>query len=88
VKFYRSVSACIIALAFFGTQIAARQVFAKEKDVPAKIVDSGSFGVFNGAHRVATETFSIKQDARAALYRRSSRPNRASRRRFNLQNLT
>jgi hypothetical protein len=67
VKFYRSVSACIFALAFFGTQIAARQVFAKEKDVPAKIVDSGSFGVFNGAHRVATETFSIKQDAEGSV---------------------
>jgi hypothetical protein len=63
VKFYRSASTCIIAFALFGTQIATRQVFAKEKDTPAKVVDSGSFGVFNGSHRVATETFSIKQDA-------------------------
>ena len=52
----------MIALALIGTQLASRQVFAKEKDAAAKIVDSGSFGVFNGAHRVATETFSIKQD--------------------------
>lgn len=62
-KLYQSASACMIALALFGTQIASRQVFAKEKDAPVKVVDSGSFGVFDGAHRVATETFSIKQDA-------------------------
>lgn len=62
-KFYSSASSCIFALALFGTQVAPTQLFAKEKEAPAKIVDSGSFGVFNGAHRVATETFSIKQDA-------------------------
>lgn len=62
-KLYPSASSCMIALALFGTQVATRQVFAKEKDAPPKLVDSGSFGVFNGAHRVATETFSIKQDA-------------------------
>lgn len=62
-KFYPSASSCIMALALFGTQVATRQVFAKEKDASPKLVDSGSFGVFNGAHRVATETFSIKQDA-------------------------
>ena len=61
-KFYRSASSCIIALVLFGIQMAPRQGFAKENDTPAKLVDSGSFGVFNGAHRVATETFSIKQD--------------------------
>jgi len=63
VKFYRSTSFCMITLALFGTQVATNPLFAKEKDTPANIVDSGSFGVFNGAHRVATETFSIKQDA-------------------------
>ena len=62
-KFCPSASFCVIALALVGTQVGAKQVFAKEKDAPANIVDSGSFGVFNGAHRVATETFSIKQDA-------------------------
>ena len=62
-KLSPSASSCIIALALFGAQVAPTQLFAKEKDAPAKIVDSGSFGVFNGAHRVATETFSIKQDA-------------------------
>lgn len=61
-KFHQSALFCMIAFALFGTQIAARQAFAKEKGVAPKLVDSGSFGVFNGAHRVATEIFSIKQD--------------------------
>lgn len=65
-KFSASASSCMIALALFGTQVAAKQVFAKE-NAPSKIVDSGSFGVFNGAHRVATETFSIKQDAEGSV---------------------
>ena len=32
----------------------------KDKPAPATDVDSGSFGVYSGGHRVATETFSIK----------------------------
>jgi hypothetical protein len=67
VKFCPSASSCMIALALFATQGATNQLFAKEKDAPPKIVDSGSFGVFNGAHRVATETFSIKQDADGSI---------------------
>jgi hypothetical protein len=63
VKFYPSASSCIIAVALLGSQVATRQVLAKENAAPPKLVDSGSFGVFNGAHRVATETFSIKQDS-------------------------
>jgi hypothetical protein len=62
VKFYPSASSCIIALALLGSQVTTRQAFAKENDAPPKLVDSGSFGVFNGPHRVATETFSIKQN--------------------------
>lgn len=34
----------------------------KAKGDAGKTVDSGSFGVFTGGQRVATETFSIKQD--------------------------
>lgn len=60
-KYYPLAPSCIIALALFGAQVTP--TLAKEKDAPAKVVDSGSFGVFSGAHRVATETFSIKQDA-------------------------
>src|SRR5258708_2334543 len=37
------------------------------KDSSDKIVDSGSFGVFNSSHRVATETFSIKQGAEGSV---------------------
>ncbi|MGH9515472.1 MAG: hypothetical protein ACRD3P_07315 [Terriglobales bacterium] len=67
-KFYPSASSCIIALALLGPQLTTTQpVFAKEKDPSAKLVDSGSFGVFNGAHRVATETFSIKQDGDGSI---------------------
>ena len=66
-KFYPSASFCMIALALFGSQVATSRAFAKEKDAPPKVVDAGSFGVFNGAHRVATETFSIKQDAEGSV---------------------
>jgi hypothetical protein len=69
VKLSRSALRFMIALSLFGAQWEANQVFAKEKekDAPPKIVDSGSFGVFNGAHRMATETFSIKQDAQGSV---------------------
>jgi len=51
-------------VALLATEFAMLSVHATEKSSsPAQIVDSGSFGVFNGAHRVATETFSIKQNA-------------------------
>jgi hypothetical protein len=67
VKLSRSAWWFMIALALFGAQWEAKQVFANEKDAAPKIVDSGSFGVFNGAHRIATETFSIKQDAHGSV---------------------
>lgn len=35
----------------------------KTKDNAAQMVDSGSFGVFLNGHRIATETFSIQQNA-------------------------
>lgn len=66
-RFFQSVCSFLILLALLGAQVAPTQLSAKEKDTPAKIVDSGSFGVFNGAHRVATETFSIKQDAEGSV---------------------
>jgi len=42
---------------------AALPLAAKEKAKPPQVqpVDSGSFGVYTGGHRVATETFSIRQ---------------------------
>ena len=66
-RFFRSASSCMIVFALLGIQWIAENAFAKEKETPSKIVDSGSFGVFNGAHRVATETFSIKQDAEGSV---------------------
>jgi hypothetical protein len=65
VRFFRSASSCMVGFALLATQWIPEHALAKEKD--SKIVDSGSFGVFNGAHRVATETFSIKQDSEGSV---------------------
>jgi hypothetical protein len=52
-------------LLVFGLVLAAR---AKDKEAPTiKMVDAGSFGVYNGAHRIATETFSIKQGSEGSV---------------------
>ncbi len=50
------LSACILAIV-----VAPAASKEKEKDPAEKTVDSGSFGVFSGEHRVATETFTISQ---------------------------
>jgi hypothetical protein len=39
----------------------------KEKEHEGKNVDSGSFGVFQGGHRVGTETFSIYETANGSV---------------------
>lgn len=57
-KFARFI--LLSALAAPLALLAASQVFATG-GTAAKIVDSGTFGIFKGAHRVATETFSVKQ---------------------------
>lgn len=56
----------MIAVALLGVA-SARHLPAAEKTDPAKVVDSGSFGIFNGSHRVATETFSVKQGAEGSV---------------------
>jgi hypothetical protein len=48
-------------------QLLSMQVLAKEKEAPEKTVDSGSFGVFNGGQRVATETFTISQGPQGSV---------------------
>lgn len=63
-KFSRFVY-CVIVLSLFAIQPAS-SVFASERPMP-KVLDTGSFGVFNGAHRVATESFTIKQDAEGSV---------------------
>lgn len=59
----KSFCASATAIALLGITFA----YATEKSTPPKTVDSGSFGVFNGAHRVATETFSIQQSANGSV---------------------
>ncbi len=49
----------LLALA---VSIAAAASGKDDKAAPAQMVDSGSFGVFMNGHRVATETFSIRQN--------------------------
>jgi hypothetical protein len=39
----------------------------KDKQPAEKAVDSGSFGIFQNGHRVATETFSIQQNANGSV---------------------
>jgi hypothetical protein len=48
--------------------VLPRTGLAKDKEAPnIKMVDSGTFGVYNGAHRIATESFSIKQTAQGSV---------------------
>ncbi|HJT69266.1 MAG TPA: hypothetical protein VJ731_03655 [Terriglobales bacterium] len=51
----------VITVSLLATVSLLTPVAASDKTPAPKIVDSGSFGVFSGAHRVATEVFSIKQ---------------------------
>ncbi len=64
-------SAWLCALIVVGlglsTSVNAKDDKDKKKDSPEKVVDSGSFGVYNGGHRVATETFSIKQNSQGSV---------------------
>jgi hypothetical protein len=66
VKFLWFASLGVMAVALLGSELWPNRVFATESTA-AKVVDSGSFGVFKGAHRVATETFSIKQGTEGSV---------------------
>ncbi|MGA2966379.1 MAG: hypothetical protein ABSD64_09210 [Terriglobales bacterium] len=48
---------------------AAPRPKEKEKAAEEKIIDSGSFGVFQNGHRVGTETFSIYQSGSGSVIR-------------------
>ena len=39
----------------------------KPKPAPENAIDSGSFGLFTGGHRIATETFTIKQGPEGSI---------------------
>jgi hypothetical protein len=55
-----AVLTCIAAFAAPGSKDSKDK--DKEKEPAGQTVDSGSFGVFMGGHRVGTETFSVVQD--------------------------
>lgn len=61
----KSVFACLVVASV--TVMWSNAVFAADKNAGSKMIDSGSFGIFNGAHRVATETFTIKQSAEGSV---------------------
>ena len=52
-----------LGLAFVFLLLAAPASAAPDKQTASQVVDSGSFGVFMGGKRVATETFSIHQSS-------------------------
>jgi hypothetical protein len=62
----KSAWLCILVLISLrlSTSVNAKD---KEKDSPERVVDSGSFGVFNAGRRVATETFTIKQSSQGSV---------------------
>jgi len=53
-----------LSLVSFPGSAAAKD---KDKESADKAVDSGSFGIFQNGHRVATETFSIQQNASGSV---------------------
>lgn len=55
---FRLIAAATLCVGLVVSSAAAKD---KSKEDSDKLVDSGSFGVFSGGQRVATETFSIKQ---------------------------
>jgi hypothetical protein len=65
------VKLCHRQFAFLLTLILVLSVFSaakdKEKEPEGQKVDSGSFGVFMGGHRVGTETFSIYQNQNGSV---------------------
>jgi hypothetical protein len=58
--FIKKVLSVLCVCACIGSVAAAKE---KSKQAGAKVVDSGSFGVFSSGTRVATETFSIEQNS-------------------------
>ena len=59
----------LLALLLSLPASAAPAARDKEKEPEGKLVDSGSFGVFQKGHRVGTETFSIYQTSYGSIIR-------------------
>jgi hypothetical protein len=60
---YRWCSAVglLAVLSFLAPSIGIAKPKEKEKEHEGKLIDGGTFGIFQGGHRVGTETFSIYQ---------------------------
>lgn len=67
-SFFRLLT-CLTALVLCLTAFAAPEPKEKEKEPDGKLIDSGSFGVFQKGRRVGTETFSIYQTSYGSLIR-------------------
>ena len=50
-------------LVFFVILFSSSFLFARNTDAEMKVVDSGTFGIFQSGKRIATETFRIEQNA-------------------------
>jgi len=66
-SFFYRLLAFMVALVWSTAMFAAPVPKEKEKEHEGKVVDSGSFGVFQSGHRVGTETFSIYQTASGSV---------------------
>lgn len=62
---FRHFGRCLLVIGVIA--MVPSLAVAKDKESTENTVDSGSFGVFNGEHRVATETFTISQGAQGTL---------------------
>lgn len=61
------VAVTLVGLCFCFATSSPGWAKDKPKDDAGKTVDSGSFGVFTGGARVATETFTVKQGAQGSV---------------------
>jgi hypothetical protein len=57
----------LISVTLLAIELIPFAGFAADRSTALGLVDSGSFGIFNGAHRVATETFSVRQSAEGSV---------------------
>jgi hypothetical protein len=69
-RLFASLMAVVWCVAACGSSASAAPVpKEKDKEHEGKLVDSGSFGVFQSGHRVGTETFSIYETGTGSIIR-------------------
>lgn len=66
-KLSRTTHLVLISVTLLAIELIPFAGFAADRSTALGLVDSGSFGIFNGAHRVATETFSVRQSAEGSV---------------------